>query len=179
LQGDKIFRIGGQRFKVTGPHSGYTAFGRAVKYWKLVNKDKFLIWDGGGDVKQYIRSGDAILHYDAGNTRLLLHDDVLRTVYHKGDRTDNTIQYIANLTSATAFPSQATSSGLSHLLVEPFGTGLKPAVEPESVQLPVSLAADAQAQANRPTTGSHVASPRAGRPPAERRPVSLRATSQD
>jgi hypothetical protein len=99
--------IDGQAFMVSGPHSGHTAFGQEVQYWRLVNEKKFLYWDGGGDWKQYVHAGDITLRYDAGNTRLLLHRDVLRRIYYKGKRTDDTVQYIDNLTSANSFPSTA------------------------------------------------------------------------
>ena len=101
----QTFSIGGQAFLVSGPHSGYTAFGKAVQYWKLVNRDKFLYWDGGGDWKQYVHAGDITLWYDAGNTRLELHSNVLRRSYYKGSLTSHTVQYIDNLTSSNSFPS--------------------------------------------------------------------------
>lgn len=101
----QTFSIDGQAFTVSGPHSGYTAFGQAVQYWQLVNRDKFLYWDGGGDWKQYVHAGDITLWYDAGNTRLLLHCDVLRRDYYKGQQTNDTVQYIDNLTSTNAFSS--------------------------------------------------------------------------
>lgn len=106
----QTFRVDGQSFVVSGPHSGYTAFGQPVQYWRLVNKDKFLIWDGGGDWKQYVHAGDAELHYDVGPTRVLLYSDVLRTEYHKGDRTNNTIHYVVNLISASAFAAEGVST---------------------------------------------------------------------
>lgn len=106
----QTFSLDGQAFLVSGPHSGYTAFGKAVQYWKLVNKNKFLYWDGGGDWKQYVHAGDAELHYDAGPSRLLLHEDLLRTQYYKGDRTNNTVRYIDNLTSANAFAAETASA---------------------------------------------------------------------
>jgi len=101
----QVFWLGGQAFTVSGPHSGYTAWGQAIQYWQLVNRDKFLYWDGGGDWKQYVHSGDITLRYDAGSTRLLLHDDILRRYYYKGQQTSDTVQYIINLTEANAFPS--------------------------------------------------------------------------
>lgn len=101
----QTFWLDGQAFAVSGPHSGYTTWGQAVQYWQLVNKNKFLYWDGGGDWKQYVHSGGITLRYDAGSTRLLLHSDVLRRYYYKGERTNDTVQYITNLTSANVFPS--------------------------------------------------------------------------
>jgi len=97
--------IDGQAFTVSGPHSGYTAFGKLVQYWKLVNKNKFLFWDGGGSWKQYVHPGDITLHYESGNTRLLLYSDILRRDYYNGQITSNTVQYVENLTSANSFPT--------------------------------------------------------------------------
>jgi hypothetical protein len=114
----QTFLLYGQAFKVSGPHSGYTSFGKAVQYWQLVNKDKFLYWDGGGDWTQYIHPGDITLWYDAGNTRLLLHRDVLRTYYKKGSPTSDTVHYITNLTSANAFPA-VRGSACIHLQEPP------------------------------------------------------------
>lgn len=96
--------IDSQEFIVSGPHSGYTAFGKAVQYWQLTNKKKFLYWDSSGDWTQYVHAGDITLWYDVGNTRLLLHRDVLRRYYEKGKLTSYTVQYISNLTSANSFP---------------------------------------------------------------------------
>ncbi len=69
----QTFAIDGQNFLVSGPYAGTTSSGKAVQYWQLVNKGKFLYWDGGGDWKQYVHIGDITLWYDAGNTRLLLY----------------------------------------------------------------------------------------------------------
>lgn len=101
--------IDAQIFTVSGPHSGYTAFGQAVQYWQLVNKEKFLYWDGGGDWKQYVHPGDITLRYDAGETRLLLYYDVLRRSYYKGDSNDDTVHYIRNLTSSNSFPGNTVT----------------------------------------------------------------------
>jgi hypothetical protein len=97
-------QVGGQDFRVTGPHAGYSAFGQAIQYWRLENTARFKYWDAGGDWTAYVLPGDAVLYYDAGHTRLLLHRDVLRVFYYKGKRTSETAQYIYNLTASTAFP---------------------------------------------------------------------------
>jgi len=96
--------INGQKFTVTGPHAGYTTWGKTIWYWEFVNQDKFLIWDGGGDWKQYVHAGDAILRYDAGNSLLLIYDNILRRYYYQGGLTSDTVQYIINLTSANSIP---------------------------------------------------------------------------
>jgi hypothetical protein len=95
--------IDGQAFNVSGPYAGYTAFGQAVRYWQLVNRDTFLFWDGGGDWKQYVTPGDIKLRYDAGSNRLLLQSDVLRRDYYRGSPNGDTVQYIDNLTSDNNF----------------------------------------------------------------------------
>jgi len=100
--------IDSQAFTVSGPHSGYTAFGKLVQYWKLVNKNKFLFWDGGGSWKQYVHPGDITVHYESGNTRLLLYSDILRRDYYNGRITPDTVQYVENLTSANSFSTVST-----------------------------------------------------------------------
>lgn len=101
--------IESRAFIVSGPHSGYTAFGKLVQYWKLVNRDKFLYWDGGGSWTQYVHPGDITLHYEAGKTRLLLYSNILRRYYYNGQITSDTVQYVENLTSANSFPSISVS----------------------------------------------------------------------
>jgi len=95
--------IDGQPFIVSGPYDGYTAFGKPVRYWELVNRDKFLFWDGG-DWQQYVHPSDITLRYDAGSTRLLLYSDVLRHYYYCGEPTSDTVQWIEVLTSTNAWP---------------------------------------------------------------------------
>ncbi|MCB0018757.1 MAG: hypothetical protein KDE09_13285 [Anaerolineales bacterium] len=101
----QIVQIDGQPFRVSGPHSGYTAFGKFVQYWELTNTNRFLYWSNGSDWKQYVLEGAAKLQYDAGSTRLLIHDDILRTYYYQDSRTSDTVQYISNLTAADSFPA--------------------------------------------------------------------------
>ena len=96
--------IDGQKFTVTGPHAGYTTWGKSIWYWEFVNQDKFLFWDGGGDWKQYVHAGDAILRYDVGNSRLLLYNNILRHDYYQGNLKSDTVQYITNVTSANSIP---------------------------------------------------------------------------
>jgi hypothetical protein len=110
LSNGQTFIIDGKAFLVSGPYSGYTAFGKAVQYWKLINRDKFLYWDGGGNWKQYVHPGDITLWYDAGSTRLELYSNVLRRYYYKGNLTSDTVQYIENLTSSNSFPSMAMAT---------------------------------------------------------------------
>jgi hypothetical protein len=100
--------IDGQKFSVTGPVDGYTTFGTPIKYWQFVNQEKFLYWDGSGDWKQYIHAGDITLRYDAGNSRLLLYENIMRRQYYQGGITSNTVQYIKSLTSASSIPGSPT-----------------------------------------------------------------------
>lgn len=99
----QAWTIDGQVFNVSGPYAGYTAFGQAVQYWQLVNRDTFLFWDGGGDWKQYVTPGDIKLQYDAGSNRLLLQSDILRREYYRGAPSGDTVQYIMNLTFDSNF----------------------------------------------------------------------------
>jgi hypothetical protein len=105
LSDGQTFSIEGQVFNVSGPHSGYTAFGKQVFYWELVNRDKFLYWDGGGDWTQYIHPGDITIKYDTGNTRVYFYSNILRRIYFQGQFYGDTIQYIKNLMSANSFPT--------------------------------------------------------------------------
>ncbi|HVN52994.1 MAG TPA: hypothetical protein VMT46_01595 [Anaerolineaceae bacterium] len=103
--------IDGQKFTVTGPTTGTTTFGKTIHYWQFVNKEKFLYWDGG-DWKQYLHPGDAVLRYDADGSGLELYSSVMRRDYYKGSLTSDTVQYIVQLTSATSIPESPPFSGL-------------------------------------------------------------------
>ena len=106
--------IYGQGFLVSGPYAGYTAFGQAVQYWQLTNRDKFLLWANGGDWTLYAHPGEIILRYDAGSTRLLIYMNELRRGYYRGNLTSDTIQWIDNLTSTNAWHTvQGTLQGVS------------------------------------------------------------------
>jgi hypothetical protein len=105
------FPIDGHPFIVTGPHQGYTAFGKQVEYWKMTNRESILFWDASGAHQQYLHPGDLILHYDTGPSRLMLYRNVTRSVYEDG-RYLGTIQYITQLTAANTFPS--TNASLQH-----------------------------------------------------------------
>lgn len=97
-------KIGGQKFTVTGPHSGYTIYGKAIQYWEFVNQDKFLYHDSGSNWTQYVHPGDVILRYDAGGSGLIIYDSVLRHYYYQGDISTYTVQYISTLSAATSLP---------------------------------------------------------------------------
>lgn len=104
-QNGQMVTIGGQAFVVSGPISGYTAFGRAFQYWKLTNRDKFLYGDWG-DWKQYVNPGEAILEYDAGTSQLNTRSNILRREYYKESPT-LTVQYIMQLTGASSLSASS------------------------------------------------------------------------
>lgn len=105
--------VDGQLFLVSGPHAGTTAFGAPVQYWELVNQARFLYFDDGGEWTQYVEAGDAILRYDAGHSRLLLHRDILRHYYQNGVLTDQTVQYVEDLTAASSFAPTTSRPGVT------------------------------------------------------------------
>lgn len=104
--------ISGQSFRVSGPLWGYTAFGVHIQYWELVNLDRFLMWDGGGDWKQYVHAGEAKLRYQVGGAFLRIYSDVLRRDYYRGTLQGDTVQYITNLTSTSAISGTAVATGV-------------------------------------------------------------------
>jgi hypothetical protein len=101
----QVWTIGGQPFAVSGPHAGYTSYGRAVQYWQFVNQSSFLFYDDGSDWVQYVHPGEAILWYDAGNSHLVLHSNVKRHYYYQGQLSQYTVQYIDSLSSTNALPA--------------------------------------------------------------------------
>ena len=105
LSNGAIYMVSGQPFIVSGPFDKYTAFGRAVRYWRLANQNKFLLWDNGGDWTIYAHPNEIILQYDAGETRLLLYYNELRHYYYQGNLVDDTVQWIDDLTATNAWPS--------------------------------------------------------------------------
>jgi len=104
FQNGQTVYIDNQAFIVSGPISGYTSFGTSVQYWEFVNRDQFLFWDDGGNWKQYVNKGEAILRYDAGNSRLLLYANVKRHYYYQGNPYPETVQYIDLLIVANSIP---------------------------------------------------------------------------
>ncbi len=114
-QNGQTVSIDGQAFVVSGPFPNYV-LGQAIQCWKLTNRDKFLYGDWG-DTKQYVNPGDVILEYDAGPSRLNTRSDILRREYYKGNLTQDTVQYIEQLTAASSF-SAASVTALSRLPIE-------------------------------------------------------------
>lgn len=96
--------INGQKFQVTGPKGGYTIHGKWIPYWELVNLEKILILDGGGNMDQYSHPGDIVLRYHAGNSKLLLYSSILRRTYTEGEIGNLNVQYIHNLSSTNSIP---------------------------------------------------------------------------
>ena len=100
--------VNGQPFSVSGPHPGYTSWGQGIQYWELRNKERLLYWESG-ELQQYVHEGEAVLRYDAGSTRLILHEDVKRRLYYQGEEIPGeTVQYITILKSASSFPGSPT-----------------------------------------------------------------------
>lgn len=139
----QIVRIDNQSFWVSGPHTGTTAFGKTVQYWEMVNHDRFLIWDGGGDWQAYVEPGDIKLRYEAGNTGLLLYYNIFRRDFYKGEATSDTVQYIVNLTSSDAFASDIAA-----------GAEQAPMLIPARPRMPSDLVSPLRS--GREQTGQHV-----------------------
>lgn len=95
LENGKTVTIDGQVFDVTGPHELLTGYGELAFFWRLVNRDRFLYHYNGGEWKQYVEVGDAILFYEATSSRLLLYYDITRTYYKNDNWTGDTVRYEA------------------------------------------------------------------------------------
>ena len=89
--------IDGQKFDVSGPHSFLSGTGEVAYFWRMVNRERFLIWANGGEWKQYVEAGDAILFYEFTDSRILLHESGERTYYRNDERTDDRVRYESNL----------------------------------------------------------------------------------
>ena len=103
LSDGQISYIDGIEFLATGPHQGVTAFGIPYSYWEMTNQQEFLFWDGGGDWTQRVSAGHIILRYDAGISRLQTYSDVKRSDFFQGNPTNDTVQYVTQLTAASSF----------------------------------------------------------------------------
>jgi hypothetical protein len=118
--GETVY-IDSQPFTVTGPFSGMTTFGKTVSYWKFVNQTAFLFYDDGGPWKQYVHPGDITLHFDAGPSKLMLLENILRHWYYGNILSTETVQYISQLSAASSFntsPSVATAPDQLTLALE-------------------------------------------------------------
>ena len=84
--------IDGQVFTVTGPHSFQLGNGETANFWRLVNRDRFLLHADGGEWTQYVEVGDALLYYEV-DSGMLLYESVKRTWYRNGNWTPDTVRY--------------------------------------------------------------------------------------
>ena len=103
--------IVGQVFNVSGPHTTLNNNGEQIYFWRLVNRDTFLIHDSGGEWKQYVEKGDATLFYDFHDSRILLFSDVMRTLYQNGHVTDDSVRYDEWLTQFDGLVAYAVEMG--------------------------------------------------------------------
>lgn len=83
--------IDGQSFDVSGPHTMDTGFGPAT-YWRLRNRNRFLLYSDGGEWTQYVEVGNATLYYEVGSG-MMIYSNVKRTWYKNGESTSNYVQY--------------------------------------------------------------------------------------
>lgn len=90
--------IDGQVFTVSGPHSFVSGTGELAYFWRMVNRDRFLMYYGGGEWKQYVEVGDAILFFEYGGSGMRLYDNVERTYYRNDESTSDTVRYESLLT---------------------------------------------------------------------------------
>ncbi len=104
LAGLKAVSVDGQVFTVSGPFETTTVFGSNLRYWRLVNRDRFLYWEGGQGESHFVESGEAELWFEAESTGLLLRQALVRHLYNSGGDTGDTIRYSINLVAANAFP---------------------------------------------------------------------------
>ncbi len=95
--------VGGEVFNVSGPHVGATAKGKPIRYWRLVNRDRFLYSDDGQGEQHYVEPGAAILHYESDVTGLLLHVEITRHIWQHGKDTDDVIRYSLDLVDENVF----------------------------------------------------------------------------
>ena len=110
VSGDTV-EIDGQVFNVTGPHTFLTGYGEQVNFWRLVNRDKFLIHYGGGEWKQYVEKGDASLFYEFHDSRMLIFSNVKRSYYKNDKSTANNVRYEDWLTQFEGLVAYAVEMG--------------------------------------------------------------------
>lgn len=90
--------IDGQVFTVTGPHSFVSGYGETAYFWRMVNRDRFLIHHNGDEWKQYVEKGDAVMFYEYGGSGILLYNNVKRTWYRNDNWTGDNVRYESLLT---------------------------------------------------------------------------------
>lgn len=116
-------------FTVSGPHSFELGNGETAYFWRLRNRDRFLMHADGGEWTQYVEAGDAELFYEVGSG-LLLRSQVERTLYKNGNSTSNVVRYDQEVSSRgdvtmmagdlamTPAAPQATADELARVLEE-------------------------------------------------------------
>ena len=107
--------IDGQKFSVTGPITYLTGYGVAEQAWRLVNQEEFLYWHDGGEWKQYVEPGDAILIYEATDKRLLLFSSVERTYYKNDNWTGDHVRYVEYLNQLNGLMSGPIEDSATYL----------------------------------------------------------------
>lgn len=98
-----ILSIDGQPFTVSGPYSAATDFDQPLRYWRLVNRDRFLFWEDAGR-QEFVEPGDVELWYEAGNSGLLLHQEITRRGHQNDQPTGDLGRYSLTLVASNAFP---------------------------------------------------------------------------
>lgn len=93
LESGKTVKIDGQVFTVSGPHTFITGYGEEARFWRLVNRDRFLYHFNGTEWKQYVELGDAVLFYGYDNRRFLLFSNIKRTYYKNDNQTSDSVRY--------------------------------------------------------------------------------------
>lgn len=102
LAGQKAVSVDGQVFDVSGPFDTQIVGGKSARYWRLVNRNRFLYWADGQGNAHYVEGGEAELWYDAGSTGLLLRQALKRHIYRNGIDSGDIIQYSLNLVDENA-----------------------------------------------------------------------------
>lgn len=93
LESGKTVTIDGQVFNVTGPHSFLTGYGEQAYFWRLINRDRFLIYHNGDEWKQFVEKDDAILFYEFTKSRTRLYSNIKRTYYKNDKQTGDNVRY--------------------------------------------------------------------------------------
>lgn len=86
-------KIEGKVFTVTGPHSFVSGYGETAYFWRMTNRDRFLVYDSGGEWTQYVEPGDAVLFFDYTGSGILLYDNIKRTYYRNDNPTADYVRY--------------------------------------------------------------------------------------
>lgn len=104
LSKSKAVSIDGRVFLVTGPLETTTVGEKPVRYWQLINRDRFLYRDEGGGKQEFVEKGNVELWYADSALRVLLRQRITRQVYENRRATGESIQANLDLTVANIFP---------------------------------------------------------------------------